>query len=63
MSMTYDYGVRDIWIVNIGDLKLGKIIIFDGIKLNFREIEWKKNCNCKLCSEKSTINSLFQYNI
>lgn len=50
-------------ILNIGDLKLGKIIIFDGIKLNFREIEWKKNCNCKLCSEKSTINSLFQYNI
>lgn len=27
MSMAYDYGVRDIWIVNVGDLKFNEVLL------------------------------------
>jgi len=38
-------------ILGIGQTLSGRILTFDGLGLNFREIEWKKKRNCPLCGE------------
>ena len=38
-------------ILNINTLKLNEFIIFDGLKMEQRKITFKKNKNCKICSE------------
>jgi Dinucleotide-utilizing enzymes involved in molybdopterin and thiamine biosynthesis family 2 len=50
-------------ILNIGDTLSGRILTFDGLRLNFREIEWSRKANCPLCGDNATIKELKEYEI
>ena len=40
MSMAYDYGIRDIWIVNVGDLKFNEVQLAYFMELGFDFEKW-----------------------
>ena len=50
-------------ITGIGQTVSGRILIFDGLNLSFREIEWHKKKNCPLCGENPVIKELVEYEI
>ncbi|MBM4144486.1 MAG: HesA/MoeB/ThiF family protein [Lentisphaerae bacterium] len=41
-----------------GELLTDKLLVYDGLKANFRKISLKRNVNCPLCSESPTITEL-----
>ena len=50
-------------ILGIGETVSGRILMFDGLGLNFREVKWKRRHNCPLCGENPSILELVQYEI
>jgi adenylyltransferase/sulfurtransferase len=46
------------YIIGKGDLLLGRILIFDALTANFREVKFRCNPNCRVCGEKPSITSL-----
>jgi molybdopterin/thiamine biosynthesis adenylyltransferase len=50
-------------LLTIGDTLTSRIITFDGLGLNFREIPWPKRAACPLCGENPIIKDLTEYNI
>jgi molybdopterin/thiamine biosynthesis adenylyltransferase len=50
-------------ITGIGETLSGRILTFDGVNLNFREIKWSRKSNCPLCGNNPTIKELVQYDI
>lgn len=50
-------------LLGIGEPLTGRIITFDGLNANFREIPWPKRSSCPLCSENPTIHELGEYTI
>lgn len=46
-------------LLSIGDTLTDRIITFNGLSLNFREIPWPKRASCPLCGENPTIKDLF----
>ncbi|MCX7923540.1 MAG: HesA/MoeB/ThiF family protein [Clostridia bacterium] len=50
-------------ITGIGETLSGRILTFDGLGLNFREIKWSKKKNCPLCGENPTVKELVEYEI
>jgi len=50
-------------LLEVGDTLTNRIITFDGLSLNFREIPWPKRASCPLCGENATIQELGEYAI
>lgn len=50
-------------LLGIGRTLSGRILTFDGLNMNFREIPWKRKITCPLCGEKPVIKELVKYDI
>ncbi|MBM3241445.1 molybdopterin-synthase adenylyltransferase MoeB [Candidatus Poribacteria bacterium] len=48
-------------IMGIGNPLLGRILIFDALNTEFREVKIPKNPECPVCGEKPTITELIDY--
>jgi sulfur-carrier protein adenylyltransferase/sulfurtransferase len=49
------------WILGVGDSLAGRLLIFDGLELTWREVRVPKNSNCPVCSENPTQTVLIDY--
>jgi adenylyltransferase/sulfurtransferase len=45
----------------VGDTLVGRLILFDGLTMRFRELKLKKQPDCPLCGEHPTITGLIDY--
>lgn len=50
-------------ILGIGETLSGRILTFDGLGLNFREVKWKQREHCPLCGKNPSITELEQYEL
>jgi adenylyltransferase/sulfurtransferase len=48
-------------ILGIGNSLVSRLLIFDGLRMSFRELHLKKNKDCPLCGENPTIKELIDY--
>jgi molybdopterin/thiamine biosynthesis adenylyltransferase/rhodanese-related sulfurtransferase/molybdopterin converting factor small subunit len=48
-------------IVGAGDPLIGRLVLFDALKLKFRELKLRKNPDCPICSEHPTQTGLIDY--
>ena len=48
-------------IVGAGDPLIGRLVLFDALKLKFRELKLRKNPECPVCSENPTQHELIDY--
>ncbi len=46
------------YLVGIGELLVGRLLIYDALRLRFREVNLKKNPKCPLCGEKPIIKNI-----
>jgi adenylyltransferase/sulfurtransferase len=44
-----------------GDLLIGRLLLFDALKMKFRELKLRKNPDCPLCGERPAITELIDY--
>jgi adenylyltransferase/sulfurtransferase len=44
-----------------GDTLVGRLLLFDALKMNFMELKLQKNPDCPVCGPKPTIKSLIDY--
>ena len=44
-----------------GDPLIGRLLLFDALKMRFRELKLRKDPECALCSEHATIKELIDY--
>jgi len=49
------------WIIGAGDSLVGRLVLFDALKLKFRELKLQKDPNCPICGEHPTIHELIDY--
>jgi molybdopterin/thiamine biosynthesis adenylyltransferase/rhodanese-related sulfurtransferase/molybdopterin converting factor small subunit len=49
-------------ILGKGDSLIGRLILFDALKMKFRELKLRKNPECPICGENPTIHQLIDYN-
>jgi len=48
-------------VLGIGKTLVGKLIIYDALNTEFRNLRLRKDANCPICSEKPTIKELVDY--
>ncbi|MFL5518422.1 MAG: molybdopterin-synthase adenylyltransferase MoeB [Gemmatimonadales bacterium] len=48
-------------IIGAGDSLIGRLVLFDALKLKFRELKLRKDPDCPLCGEHPTIHELIDY--
>jgi adenylyltransferase/sulfurtransferase len=48
-------------ILGAGDTLIGRLVLFDALKLKFRELKLRKDPECPLCGEHPTIHELIDY--
>jgi sulfur-carrier protein adenylyltransferase/sulfurtransferase len=48
-------------ILGIGDSLVGRLLIFDALKMKFREMKLRKDLACPICGENPTITELIDY--
>ena len=48
-------------IVGAGDPLIGRLVLFDALKLKFRELKLRKNPDCPICSDHPTQTELIDY--
>jgi adenylyltransferase/sulfurtransferase len=48
-------------IIGEGDPLVGRLLLFDALKMKFRELKLRRNPECPLCGEKPTITGLIDY--
>lgn len=48
-------------IIGKGDLLIGRLMLYDALKMTFREVKFRKNPKCPVCSENPTIKTLIDY--
>ncbi len=51
------------FITGAGDLLTNRLLIFNALKMNFRNVAFKKNPKCAVCSDHPTITSLIDYEL
>jgi len=44
-----------------GDTLVGRLLLFDALKMNFTELKLQKNPNCPVCGSNPTVKSLIDY--
>jgi adenylyltransferase/sulfurtransferase len=49
------------WIIGAGNSLVGRLLLFDALKLRFRELELRKDPACPLCGSNPTIRELIDY--
>jgi sulfur-carrier protein adenylyltransferase/sulfurtransferase len=49
------------WIIGAGDSLVGRLVLFDALKLRFRELKLRKDPNCPICGDAPTIRELIDY--
>ena len=48
-------------IIGAGDSLVGRLVLFDALKLRFRELKLRKDPNCPICGYHPTIHELIDY--
>lgn len=48
-------------ILGKGDSLIGRLLVFDALKMRFKELKLHKNANCAICSKNPTIKGLIDY--
>ena len=48
-------------VLGIGKTLVGKLLIYDALNTEFRNLRLRKDANCPICSEKPTIKELVDY--
>jgi adenylyltransferase/sulfurtransferase len=51
------------WIIGAGNSLVGRLLLFDALKLRFRELELRKDPGCPLCGTNPTIHDLIDYEV
>src|ERR671938_1337415 len=49
------------WIIGAGNSLLGRLLLFDALKLRFRELQLRKDPACPICGPNRTIHELIDY--
>lgn len=49
------------WIIGAGDSLLGRLLLFDALRLRFRELQLRKDPACPICGANPTIHELIDY--
>lgn len=49
------------YILGLGELLNNRLLIFNALNMNFRTVKFKRNPNCKICSDKPEITELRDY--
>jgi molybdopterin/thiamine biosynthesis adenylyltransferase/rhodanese-related sulfurtransferase/molybdopterin converting factor small subunit len=49
------------WIIGAGDSLIGRLVLFDALKLRFRELKLRKDPGCPICGPNPTIRELIDY--
>ena len=50
-------------ITGVGQPLIGRLLVYDALKLSFREVKIKKDENCPLCGKKPVIKELMEYEL
>ncbi len=48
-------------IMGKGEPLIGRLMLYDALKMNFREVKFRKNPRCPVCGENPTIKELIDY--
>jgi rhodanese-related sulfurtransferase len=48
-------------LTGIGDPLIGKLMIYDGLEMEYRKLRIRKDPNCALCGEHATVTGLIDY--
>jgi len=48
-------------ILQIGEPLAGRLLLFEGLDMRFREVKLRKNARCALCGENPTVTELIDY--
>jgi len=48
-------------ILGAGDSLIGRLVLFDALRLRFRELKLRKDPECPICGERPTIHELIDY--
>jgi molybdopterin/thiamine biosynthesis adenylyltransferase/rhodanese-related sulfurtransferase/molybdopterin converting factor small subunit len=49
------------WILGAGDSLIGRLVLFDALKLRFRELQLRKDPACPICGDNPSIHELIDY--
>src|SRR5215207_3370015 len=49
------------WIIGAGDSLVGRLLLFDALKLRFRELQLRKDPSCPVCGDRPSIRELIDY--
>ena len=49
------------WVLQIGDLLKDRLLLFNALKMSFRELRLRRDPNCPLCGDRPTIRALIDY--
>lgn len=49
------------WILGVGDGLLGRLLLFNALKMSFREMKLSRDPNCPLCGDSPSITELIDY--
>jgi molybdopterin/thiamine biosynthesis adenylyltransferase len=49
------------WILGVGDLLVGRLVMYDALAGSFREVKIPRDPNCPRCSDKPTLTGLIDY--
>jgi molybdopterin/thiamine biosynthesis adenylyltransferase/rhodanese-related sulfurtransferase/molybdopterin converting factor small subunit len=49
------------WIIGAGDSLIGRLLLFDALRLRFRELQLRKDPACPMCGEQPSIHELIDY--
>lgn len=50
-------------ILGIGEPLVGRLLMYEGLKSRFREVEWDRNPKCKVCGDSPSITELKEYRL
>ena len=48
-------------LLGIGEPLIGKLLLFDALRMSFEELRLKKNPHCRICSEQPEVTELIDY--
>jgi adenylyltransferase/sulfurtransferase len=48
-------------LIGIGEPLIGRLVLYDALKMKFRELRLRKNPDCPMCGDNRTINELIDY--
>lgn len=50
-------------VLGVGDPLIGRILLFDGLSMRWRELKIRKNPDCPVCGRKPTVTELMDYEV